>query len=139
MHGPGLSVPKNSIAPCFATLDVLNIIVVVAVAAAVGATIYIANPMPKPDCTADSGKRGFAILSECYAADITKLNLSGSDLSSLALIRGLTNLKKLYIDNTGITDLSPIGGLPKLTGLDLNGRQYSAHAEILAVINKGAN
>ncbi len=80
---------------------------------------------PKPDCKTDAGKNGFTILSKCYAADITKLDLSGTDISDLTPIGGLKNLKTLFVYNTKIPDLTPISGLTNLTWLSVDNTKIS--------------
>ncbi len=50
--------------------------------------------------------------------ELRTLDLSYSKISDIAFIKKLPNLSILHIDNTSVTDLSPIAGHPSLKGID---------------------
>jgi hypothetical protein len=55
--------------------------------------------------------------------NINELNLSGSQISELEPVRGLTSLQVLYLSGTRVSDLEPIRGLTSLRGLYLDHTQ----------------
>ncbi len=64
-------------------------------------------------------------LNEDDYSNIKELNLSGSDISDLEPIKGLSSLQELNLNGTQVSDLEPIKGLRILQQLKLNGTQVS--------------
>lgn len=56
--------------------------------------------------------------------DLAVLRLTGSEnLGDISHLQGLTNLKRLFLGNTGISNLAPLANLTKLTFLDLKNNE----------------
>ena len=69
-----------------------------------------------------------------YAKVIT-LDLSGSLLSDLTLLKELNNLQKIYLGGTAVSDLSPIKALINLQDLRLSDTKVSDPTPLKSLIN----
>ena len=67
------------------------------------------------------GWQNIELLSHCV--NLKQLNLSGTPISNLSPLAGLTRLERLNLRNTVISDLQPLAGLVNLQQLDLSRNQ----------------
>jgi Leucine-rich repeat (LRR) protein len=70
------------------------------------------------------GKKPDELTKDDYS-NITELDLSGSEISDLEPLRGLSSLQQLWLEGTGVSDLEPLRGLSSLQGLWLGGTGVS--------------
>ncbi len=57
--------------------------------------------------------------------NITALDFSGSEISNLDPLTGLTDLQRVYLSRTQVSDIEPLKGLTNLQELSLSGTQVS--------------
>ena len=69
------------------------------------------------------GWQNIELLSHCV--NLKQLNLSGTPISNLSPLAGLTRLERLNLRNTVISDLQPLAGLVNLQRLDLSENQLN--------------
>ena len=67
--------------------------------------------------------------------DLQKLRLDGTQVSDLSPLRGLANLKGLYLIGTQVIDVSPLQGLMVLRALDLAGTPVTDLSPLKELIN----
>ena len=54
-----------------------------------------------------------------YMVNLTRLNLSGNDITDLSPLEGLTRLSDLRLQGNDITDVSPLSGMTRMEYIDL--------------------
>ena len=59
-------------------------------------------------------------LGDLAGLDLAALDLTGTGVTDLGSLGGLSKLRVLFLDRTGVTDLGPLGGLSKLETLYLS-------------------
>lgn len=74
-------------------------------------------------------------LTEERCSEVTALELSKSEITDLAPLKGLTNLQSLYVSATQVSDLAPLKGLTNLQRLEITSTQVSDLAPLKGLTN----
>ncbi|MEO0990837.1 MAG: TIR domain-containing protein [Pseudomonadota bacterium] len=79
---------------------------------------------PVSDCK-EQGEAGIRIGDRCVPLNTTKLDLSGTSISDVSTLSGLTGLKTLYLSDTSVSDVRALSSLTGLESLSLSGTSVS--------------
>ena len=75
------------------------------------------------------------VLTQAKMLDLTSLNATNLEITSISGLEHATNLKSLSIGNNQISDISPLTGLTSLTGLYIGSNQISDISPLANLVN----